>query len=144
MNTQFTLPQKHTFKTSSFIVLMMLTLLAFNPMYGQTKTVTSTEITSNARIIKGLIANDDGPLDGVNVIQKDTAKGTVTNSKGEFTFPVKLKTGTILVISYLGYENQHVTIKDDMTFIKLTLTEDLVEMIGTLDSAKLYKSKRKN
>ncbi len=31
-----------------------------------------------------------------------------------------------------------------MTFIKLTLTEDLVEMIGALDSAKPYKSKRKN
>ncbi len=144
MNTQFTLPQKHTIKAFSFIGIMMLTLLAFNPIYGQTKTVTSAETTSNERTIKGLITNEDGPLDGVNVIIKGTRNGTVTNAKGEFTFPEKLKTGAVLVISYLGYENQYVTIKDDMTFIKLTLTEDLVEMIGALDSAKPYKSERKN
>ena len=144
MKPLLTLPEKHTFKAFSFIGIMTMTLLAFNPTYGQTKTVTSKEMTSNERTIKGLITNEDGPLDGVNVILKGTRNGTVTNAKGEFTFPLKLKTGDVLVISYLGYENQNVVIKDDTTFIKLALTEDLVEMIGALDSAKPYKSKRKN
>ena len=144
MKPLLTLPEKHTFKAFSFIGIMTMTLLAFNPTYGQTKTVTSTEMISNERTIKGLITNEDGPLDGVNVILKGTRNGTVTNAKGEFTFPVKLKTGDVLVVSYLGYENQNVVIKDDTTFIKLALTEDLVEMIGALDVAKPYKSKRKN
>ena len=144
MKPQLTLPEKYTFKAFSFIGIMMMTLLAFNPTYGQTKTIPSTVMTSNERTIKGLITNEDGPLEGVNVILKGTRNGTVTNAKGEFMFPVKLKTGDVLVISYLGYENQNIAIKDNTTFIKLALTEDLVEMIGALDSAKPYKSERKN
>jgi len=143
MNPQFLLIQKHTFKTLSFVGIMMLTLLAFNPLYGQTKT-TATEIASNERTIKGLISNEDGPLEGVNVILKGTRDGTVTNAKGEFTFPTKLKTGDVLVFSYLGYENQEVKIKANTNSIKIVLTDDLIEMIGALDSAKPYKSKRKN
>ena len=143
MNRQLTLTQKHTFKTLSLVSMMMLTLLAFNPIYGQTKT-TATKITTNERTIKGLISNEDGPIEGVNVILKGTRNGTVTNAKGEFTFPTKLKTGDVLVFSYLGYKNQEVQIKANTTSIKIVLTDDLIEMIGALDSAKPYKSKRKN
>ena len=143
MNRQLTLTQKHTFKTLSIVSILMLTLLAFNPIYGQTKT-TATKITTNERVIKGLISNEDGPLEGVNVILKSTKNGTVTNIKGEFTFPSKLKTGDVLVFSYLGYENQEVKINATTTFIEIVLTDDLIEMIGALDSAKPYKSKRKN
>lgn len=143
MNRQLTLTQKHTFKTLSIVSILMLTLLAFNPIYGQTET-TATEITTNERVIKGLISNEDGPLEGVNVILKSTKNGTVTNIKGEFTFPSKLKTGDVLVFSYLGYENQEVKINATTTFIEIVLTDDLIEMIGALDSAKPYKSKRKN
>jgi hypothetical protein len=50
MKVQLTLHQQHSFKAFSFIGPMMLTLLALYPIYSQTKTVTSTEITSNERI----------------------------------------------------------------------------------------------
>ena len=143
MNTQLTLTQKKSVKAFSILGIMMLALLAFNPIYAQTNTATTTTVASNERTISGLVSNENGPLEGVNVIQKGTRNGAVTNAKGEFTFPVKLKTGDILVFTYLGYENQNISIKDDTTFIKLVLTEDLVEMIGALDSAKPYKSKRK-
>jgi hypothetical protein len=144
MKTQLTLTQKSIFKTICFTGIMMLTLLAFNPIYGQTKTTTSTQVASNERTIKGLVSDEEQPLEGVNVIQKNTKIGTVTNEKGEFTFPNKLKTGDVLLFSYLGYETQEVEIKDNTSFITLKLTTDLVEMIGALDTAKPYKSKRKN
>jgi hypothetical protein len=143
MKTQSTLIKKLTFKTLSLVGIMMFTLLAFNPIYAQTKT-TTTEVASNERTVKGTISDENGPLKDVNVIQKGTSNGTVTNEKGEFTFPVKLKTDDILIISYLGYEKQEVKITNNTTFIKLVLTEDLIEMIGALDSGKPYKSKRKN
>jgi len=143
MKTQLTLPQNNISKTLSFICIVMFTLLAFNTSYSQSNSVSSEEATTNERTIKGIVSTDDGPLEGVNVIQKGTRIGVVTNAKGEFTFPAKLKTGDVLVFSYLGFENQSVTIKDDTTFIKMVLTEDLVEMIGALDTAKPYKSKRK-
>lgn len=131
-----------SFKTFGFIGILMLTLLAFNPAFGQTDTTTA-EVTSNERIIKGIISNDEGPLKDVNVVQEGTRNGTVTNDKGEFTFPVKLKTNDVLLVSYLGYETQKITIKEDTTYLTIVLTEDLVEMIGALDSGKPYKSKRK-
>ena len=144
MKTHSTLTQKQTFKALSFMGIMMFTLLTVNPINAQSDSATTTETTTNKRTIKGLVSNEDGPLDAVNVIQKGTRNGTVTNHKGEFTFPAKLKNGDVLVFSYLGYENQEITIKNDTSYIKLALTEDLVEMIGALDSAKPYKSKRKN
>jgi len=144
MKTQLTLTQNNTFKTFSFIGIMMLALLAFNPIYAQTNSVSTTEVTSNERTIKGVVSDDKGPLDGVNIILKGSKIGTATNEKGEFTFPQKLKTGDVLVFSFLGLVTENVTIKDDTTFIKLVMSDDLVEIIGALDAAKPYKSKRKN
>ena len=86
MKRALKLPQKNTFKSFSFISAMLLALVVFNPIYGQTKTTIVTKTTTNERIIKGLIANEDGPLVGVNITQKRTKNGTVTNEKGEFIF----------------------------------------------------------
>lgn len=136
MKTHF-LSQRLSFKSFGFIAILMVAMLALNPSYGQVETA-STE-----RTIKGIVSDDNGPLADVNVIQKGTRNGTVTNAKGEFTFPVKLKTGAVLVFSYLGYETQEVLIEADTKLIRLELNEDLVEIIGALDSNKPYKSKRK-
>ena len=144
MKTQLTLPQTKNFKTIIFIGFMMLTLFAFNPIYGQTNAVKATEITVNERTVKGLVSDENEPLLGVNIVLEGTRTGTTTNEKGEFTFPKKLKTGDVLLFSYLGYETQKVEIKEDTTFIELKLTIDSVTMIGALDSGKPYKSKRKN
>jgi hypothetical protein len=134
--------QKKSFKTIGFIAIFMLSLLAFNPTYAQTD-ATTTKVASNERIVKGIISDEKGPLKDVNIIQEGTRNGTVTNEKGEFTFPVKLNTGDVLLISYLGYETQKFTIKASTSFVDIVLTEDLIEMIGALDSGKPYKSKRK-
>ncbi|WP_299114427.1 carboxypeptidase-like regulatory domain-containing protein [uncultured Winogradskyella sp.] len=134
--------QKRSFKTIGLIGFLMMSLLAFNPTYGQSEK-TTTEIASNARTVKGIISDEKGPLGDVNIVQKGTRNGTVTNEKGEFTFPVKLNTGDVLLVTYLGYETHKIKIKDDTSFIEIVLTEDLIEMIGALDSGKPYKSKRK-
>ena len=144
MKTQLKLTQKSILKTIGFVGIMMLTLLASNPIYGQTKTIVSTDVTTNERTIKGIVSEGEQPLEGVNVIQKGTKNGTVTNEKGEFTFPNKLKTGDVLLFSYLGYVTQKIEINDTTSFITLKLTADSIEMIGALDSSKPYKSKRKN
>ena len=144
MKTAFTLPQTQNLKTLTFIGLMLMTLAALNPIYGQTATTTTVKTTTNERTIKGVVSDETETLLGVNIVLEGTTTGTTTNEKGEFTFPKKLKTGDILLFSYLGYETQKVEIKDDTTFIELKLTIDSVTMIGALDSGKPYKSKRKN
>ena len=144
MKTQLTLPQTKKIKTITFIGLMILTLLVFNPIYGQINTDKPTEATLNERTVKGIVNDNTETLLGVNIVLEGTKTGTTTNEKGEFTFPKKLKTGDVLLFSYLGYETQKVEIKDDTTFITMKLTIDSVTMIGALDSGKPYKSKRKN
>lgn len=144
MKTQFTLPQTQNFKTFTFIGLMLMTLIAFTPVYGQTTSSTTVKASTNDRTIKGVVSDETETLLGVNIVLEGTTTGTTTNEKGEFTFPKKLKTGDVLLFSYLGYETQKVEIKDDTTFIELKLTIDSVTMIGTLDSGKPYKSERKN
>lgn len=139
MKTQL-FTHKQLLKPEGFISMMMILLLAFNTTYGQTK----TENTLNERTIKGVISNEKGPLKDANIFHKETNTGVTTNEKGEFTFPIKLKTGDVLLVSYIGYEPQKHEIKEGTSFINLVLTEDMIEMIGALDSNKPYKSKRKN
>ncbi|WP_431110241.1 carboxypeptidase-like regulatory domain-containing protein [Winogradskyella poriferorum] len=136
MKTQ-TLTQSNTFKTFGFALVLMMTLFTFNTAFGQTKEVTQE------RTIKGLVSNEDGPLPGANITLEGTRVGAVTDDEGKFTFPKKLKTGDVLVFSYLGYETQKVSITDKTSFITLELTPDMVEMIGAVDTNKPYKSKRK-
>lgn len=126
MKTPFTLS-----KTLGFIMTLMLVTFTFNTVNAQEKT------------IKGVISNEAGPLESASIILKGTKTGTTTNTKGEFTFPKPLKTDDVLLISFLGYETLEVKIKDDSTFLRLVLTEDLVEFAGALATDKPYKTKRK-
>lgn len=140
MKTQFT--KNRTLNSLSVFVTLIFASLAFAPAYAQTKTVSSTEIAQNERTIKGVISDADGPLESASVILKGTNTGTTTNSKGEFTFPKPLNTGDVLLISYLGFETQEAVIKENTTFLRLTLTSDVVEFVGALNTDKPYKSKR--
>ena len=121
------------FKSFGFMAFLMIALLSFNTSYGQT----------NERTITGLVVNEDGALPGVNITLDGSRTGTTTDFQGEFTFPKKLKTGDVLIFSYLGYETQKITIDDKTNFIRLELTPDMVEMIGDLDTNTPYKTKRR-
>lgn len=133
-----------TRKTSLGIFLTLMATFTLSPVQGQTGNVGSSDVAQNERTIKGIISDESGPLENVNILLKSTEIGTSTNSKGEFTFPKLLKTGDVLLISYLGYETQETTIRDNINFLNLVLTEDLIEFSGALNSDKPYKTKRSN
>ncbi len=139
MKTFVTLTTKKAFSTLGLFMILMIASVYFNQGYAQT-----TETAQNERIIKGIISDGNGPLESVNIVLKGTKTGTATNSKGEFTFPKPLKTGDVLLISYLGYETIETSIKGDTTFLRLNLSDDLIEFSGALNSDKPYKSKRSN
>ncbi|MEZ4802779.1 MAG: carboxypeptidase-like regulatory domain-containing protein [Gelidibacter sp.] len=132
METQVKLP-KTTISTLGIVMMLLFSLVSFNFVNAQ-----------QGRTIKGVITNSDGPLESASIILKGTKTGTATDAKGEFTFPQPLKTGDVLLVTYLGFEPQEVVIKDSTDFVKLQLTEDLVEFIGALNSDTPYKSKRSN
>ncbi len=105
--------------------------------------ISFTTLEAQERTVKGTITAEDGPLQGVNIILNGTRVGISTDAKGQFTFPRALKPGDVLLISYLGYETQRVTIGPETNAVTLQLTEDMIDVTGNLASDKLFKSKRK-
>ena len=67
-------------------------------------------------------AKDSEPLIGVNVLQKGTTNGIVTDIDGNFTLSVPLPCE--LSITYVGYLGQSVKVSSATTPLKIALEED--------------------
>ncbi len=125
------------------LIIILFALFSYSSTQAQVDA--TSEASTQTLSINGIVNDSKGPLDSVNVIQKGTRNGTVTNTKGEFKFPNELKTGDILIFSYLGYKKQEIEITDSTpTYLKIVLKVSDIEMIGALATEKPYKSKRKN
>lgn len=84
--------------------------------------------------VSGTITDAEGePLFGVNVTEKGTNRGTITDFDGNYAISVTSETG-YLVFSYVGYTTQEVSI-NGKSLINVTLQEGLtisgVEIVGS-------------
>lgn len=91
-----------------------------------------------AQELKGTVMEwDEGmgmemPVSGANVFWKDTAMGTAIDDDGNFRLPLPQQLPASLIISYVGYTSDTITVKDD-AFKKIlikksaTLNEVIVE-----------------
>jgi TonB-linked SusC/RagA family outer membrane protein len=84
--------------------------------------------------IRGKVTNvDDGTaLIGANVLEKGTTNGAATDVNGEFT--LKVPRGAVLVVSYIGFTKQEITVTDQ-TFLNIQLKAEPkqlgeVEVVG--------------
>jgi iron complex outermembrane receptor protein len=75
--------------------------------------------------ITGKVTDANGPIAGVNIVEKGTANGTSTDFNGLFTMYVSSE--SILVFSYLGYKIQDVPL-NGRTSINVTLEEDASQL----------------
>lgn len=72
--------------------------------------------------IIGVVSDNQGqPLPGANVVEKGTSNGTQTDFDGKFSLTAP--PDAILVISYLGFKPQEVSV-NNQTSINVTLVED--------------------
>ena len=130
-----------TIKTFSFNKSACITLGLFLSIFFFSSSFQAQEIQVKG-IVKGKTLDNTEILKGANIFLKGTKTGTSSNKKGEFIFPQKLKIGDILEISYLGFFKKTITIKENSTYLNITLQEDNNHMLGALNSNKRYKSKR--
>ncbi|MFO7669351.1 MAG: TonB-dependent receptor [Bacteroidales bacterium] len=65
-------------------------------------------------------------LPGVNIIEKGTVNGTVTDLEGKFSLPVS-SVDPVIILSYLGYVTQEIAIRDKSE-MNIVLIEDLVNL----------------
>jgi len=98
------------------------------------KTVTGTVLSSE----------DNSPLPGASVIEKGTTNGTSTDFDGKFSLNVASE-ATALVVSFIGYVSQEVTIIDGELTITLqadanALDEVVVVGYGTLKKSDVVSS----
>lgn len=80
------------------------------------------EIMQNNHQISGRITDSAGePLIGVNISEKGTSNGTITDFDGKFT--LNISPNSVLVISYIGYKQQEIKVNNQTSF-NITLHED--------------------
>ena len=77
--------------------------------------------------ITGVVKDQSGePLIGVNVMEKGTTNGSITDVDGKYS--VSVKGGkTILVFSYIGYISQEIPVGNQKT-LNVTMKEDTEEL----------------
>jgi TonB-linked SusC/RagA family outer membrane protein len=67
--------------------------------------------------VTGKVTDKAGqPLPGVTVLVKNTTTGTATNSDGQFVLRVANPADAVLVLSFVGYDNQEVRVAKQQTF----------------------------
>lgn len=123
--------QQITFK--GVCSLLMLFFLFSNMSAATLQTDRNLSSVVDAITIKGKVTSDNEAMPGVNVYLKDTQIGTLTDKNGEFSFPQELKTGDILVFSFLGYETYEYTITADTPdYLSVSLELKSIMMTGAL------------
>ena len=73
--------------------------------------------------VKGVVSDSNGDLMiGVNVLEKGTSNGTVTDFDGNYS--ISVSNGATIVFSYVGYETVEVAV-GNQTQIDVTLVDDI-------------------
>lgn len=98
----------------SLVGILLLMYCFTPPLFGQQPT----------RIIKGVVldANTNATLPGVNILVKDTFRGTVSDGKGEFELWVSDL--DVLVFSFVGYQPLEIAVGNQNS-LKVKLLENI-------------------
>lgn len=89
------------------ILLVLLTIVGFNLSFAQNVSGTVTDESGN-------------PLIGVNVLEKGTSNGVVTDFDGKYD--ISVSSNATLIFSYVGYNSQEIVI-NGQSVIDITLVE---------------------
>jgi hypothetical protein len=108
------------------LLLSFLLLACSNILYSQ--------ITVSGKIIS---LEDGIGIPGVNVIEKDTSTGTVTDIDGNYTISIK-EEKSVLIFSFVGFTTQEVVV-GNRSAIDLELEEN-VETLGEIVVTEYYSS----
>jgi len=104
------------------IFVAALCLMVMSPAYTVHAVETTEQGVKQQGGISGKVVDDSGePVIGASIRVKGTQIGTVTDLDGNFT--LNATSGSILVISYIGYKTQEIT-ADGRTSLNITLQEN--------------------
>lgn len=119
--------------TGSLLTLTVFTAAGLSDAYAAAPPTRTASIQRNAQEITGTVTDESGsPLPGVNVIEKGTTNGSLTDGDGKFKLSVKSEK-SVLSFSFIGYATQEIEVGTKTVFsIRLTTdTKILNEVIVT-------------
>lgn len=96
-------------------LLLLLLLLVGTSAWAQ-------EVRVSGRVTS---ADDGSPLPGVNIAEKGTSNGTITDANGNYGLSVK--SGSTLIFSFVGYSSQEVEV-GARTSIDIVLQTDILAL----------------
>lgn len=109
--------------TSSMLSLSLLTSSAIPGAYAANPPLYKTGVQAAAQEVTGTITDENGaPLPGVNVVEKGSTNGTLSNAEGKFKLSVK-SDKSVLSISFIGYATQEIVV-GTQTSLSIRLTTD--------------------
>ena len=83
-----------------------------------------------AQTISGTVSGEDGPLPGATIIVKGTNNGTTSDFDGNFS--IDASSSDVLVISFVGFVSQEVSVGDnDQLTVSLVSDNELEEIVVT-------------
>ncbi|MEH6764678.1 MAG: SusC/RagA family TonB-linked outer membrane protein [Aequorivita antarctica] len=88
------------------------------------------------KTISGNITDTNGPLSGVNVLVKNTARGSISDLEGKYSVTASLN--DTLVFTYLGYKLQEVAVGSN-TIINVVMQADATALDQVVINAGYYK-----
>ena len=101
-------------KASVISFLMVILLAGFTNARSQTITGTVTD------------AKSEQPLPGVNIVEKGTSNGTISDINGKYSINV-INPEASLEFSFVGYVTETVVV-DNRTTIDLSMVEDIMSL----------------
>ncbi len=127
--------QRHSFRIMGILVFLLFVFVpgsfASKSFFKASRTkVVEAMPQQNGKKITGVIKDSKGePIIGVNVVEKGTTNGTITDLSGNFSLTVK--EGAVLHVSFIGYMAQDVVVgNSNKLVIELKeQTEDLDEVV---------------
>ena len=81
-----------------------------------------------AQSVKGVVKDETGePVIGVNIVEKGTTNGTITDMDGKYTIAVKDLKKAVLQFSYIGYTTIDEAVKGRST-VDVQLSSSVVNL----------------
>lgn len=121
------------FLTSSMLSLSLLAGSTTLGAYAAAPPAYKSGVQVSVQDITGTITDENGaPLPGVNVVEKGTTNGTLTDVAGKFKLSVK-SDKSVLSISFIGYSTQEIVVgaQTSLSIRLMTDTKILNEVIVT-------------
>jgi hypothetical protein len=88
--------------------------------------VTAFAVAQNRTVTGKVTAADDGSaLPGVNIHEKGTSNGAVTDSNGSFS--ISVGPNAVLIFSFVGFKPQEVTV-GNQTAVEVSLNTDITAL----------------